>query len=324
MTKVFITDYISDPDTEKEILGPDLSEHISGDVKVLLVWHENINGEYLDQFPRLQGVVRYGVGFDAIDLDEIKKRGLVFCNTPDYGTDEVSDTALTMLLNMLRGVTVYDDLSRGYIDNWQENVIAELRRTSEMTLGIIGAGRIGTALILKAKALKINIIFFDPFKDSGYEKSLGVNRAYKLQELLEISDFISIHTPLTEQTRGMVNQSFVDNMKDGASLINTARGEIVEDLDILYKALISNKISNVALDVLPDEPPKACRFIDAWRNREPSLFRKIIINPHTSYYTLDAYNEMRIKASVNARRILDGEEPLNIIADGRSQQNKSV
>ena len=316
MSFVYITDYIKKPDLEKNILRGCLSERKNANVQVLLVWHECINAQYLDQFPKLKGIIRYGVGFDNIDLEEIKNRGLVFCNTPDYGIDEVSDTALTMILNILRGVTKYNHYSKKYKDSWQENTLTGLRRSSETVLGIIGAGRIGTSLMLKAKAIKINVMFIDPYKDIGYEKSLGVDRAHNLGELLEKSDVVSIHTPLTNETRNMVDAEFISSMKQGSALVNTARGEIVSNLDLLYGALKSGKISHVALDVLPDEPPLACKLINAWREQDEDISQNIIINPHTSYYSIDAYKEMRVKAALNAKRILDNMEPLNIIVNG--------
>jgi len=317
MSQVFITDYIVTPNLEQEILGDSVSIENDVDTEVLLVWHERIDGQYLDQFPKIKGVVRYGVGFDAIDLEEIKRRGLVFCNTPDYGTDEVSDTALAMMLSLLRGVFAYDVFSRGYSDTWQENTINKLRRVSGLTLGVIGAGRIGTALMRKSKALGMNIVFYDPYKDSGYEKAIGVNRSHNLEELLPQCDIISMHTPLTEETRAMVDEKFIASMKPDSILINSSRGEVVKDLDIIYRALKSEKLSAVALDVLPDEPPIDCELINAWRNHDRELAHRIIINPHTSYYSQESYIEMRVKAAENAKRILDGIEPLNIIADGR-------
>jgi len=317
MAQIYITDYIDNPDLEQEVLGSKVSIKKSADAEVLLVWHEHINKQYLDQFPEIKGVVRYGVGFDNIDLEEIKSRGLVFCNTPDYGTDEVSDTALAMMLGLLRGVFAYDVFSRSYTDTWQENTIGKLRRVSGLTLGVVGAGRIGTALMRKAKALGMNIIFYDPYKDSGYEKAVGVNRCYDLSEFLAQCDVISMHTPLTSETRSMVDENFIDNMKQDSILINSSRGEVVKDLDVIYKALESGKLSAVALDVLPDEPPTDCKLIRAWRGHDKELAHRIIINPHTSYYTQESYVEMRVKASENAKRIIDGVEPLNIIVDGR-------
>ena len=317
MAQIYITDYIDNPDLEQEVLGSRVSIENNTDTEVLLVWHEHINKQYLDQFPKIKGVVRYGVGFDNIDLEEIKSRGLVFCNTPDYGTDEVSDTALAMMLSLLRGVFAYDVFSRNYTDTWQENTIDKLRRVSGLTLGVVGAGRIGTALMRKAKALGMNIMFYDPYKDSGYEKAIGVNRCYDLSEFLAQCDVISMHTPLTSETRSMVDENFIDNMKQDSILINSSRGEVVKDLDVIYKALKSEKLSAVALDVLPDEPPIDCKLIRAWRGRDKELAHRIIINPHTSYYTQESYIEMRVKASENAKRIIDGVEPLNIIVDGR-------
>lgn len=317
MNRVYITDYISDPKEEIKVLGQELSSKLNHDIEVLMVWHERIDKEFLDKFPKIKGVVRYGVGYDNIDLEEIKKRDVVFCNTPDYGTDEVSDTSLAMMLSLLRGVFSYDILSRNYKDTWQENTNNNLRRLSSQTLGVIGAGRIGTALMLKTKALGMNIIFYDPYKDSGYEKSIGVRRTYKLNELLSQADVVSIHAPLTRETNALVDFSFIESMKQGSVLINTARGEIIKDLDLIYKALKSNKLYAVALDVLPDEPPFECKLINAWRNNDKNLSHRIIINPHTSYFTQESFIEMRVKASENAMRILKNLKPLNIIADGR-------
>jgi C-terminal binding protein len=315
MAQVFITDYIDEPNLEQEVLGNSVSIEKNSDTEVLLVWHEHIDGRYLDQFPKIKGVIRYGVGFDNIDLEEIKNRGLIFCNTPDYGTDEVSDTALAMMLSLLRGVFAYDIFSKEYFDTWQENTIAKLRRVSELTLGVVGAGRIGTALMRKAKALNMNVMFYDPYKDSGYEKAIGVNRCYDLIEFLAQCDVVSMHTPLTKETRSMVNENFISSMKQGSILINSSRGEVVKNLDVIYKALKSEKLSAVALDVLPDEPPIDCELINAWRSHDKELAHKIIINPHTSYYTQESYIEMRVKAAENAKRIIEGNRPINIIVD---------
>jgi D-3-phosphoglycerate dehydrogenase len=315
MTQVFITDYIDEPGLEYGVLGDKVSIESNIDTEVLLVWHEYIDAQYLDQFPKIKGVVRYGVGFDNIDLEEIKKRKLVFCNTPDYGTDEVSDTALAMMLSLLRGVFAYDSFSRNYSNTWQENTINNLRRVSGLTLGVVGAGRIGTALMRKAKALGMNIMFYDPYKESGYEKAIGVSRCYDLSEFLAQCDVVSMHTPLTSETQAMVDESFIDGMKQGSVLINSSRGEVVKDLDVIYKALKLEKLSAVALDVLPDEPPIDCELIRAWRSHDKELAHRIIINPHTSYYTQESYIEMRTKAAENAKRILNGVRPLNIIID---------
>ena len=310
---VYITDYVSNPDIEENSL-PGLISQCKETAEVLLVWHQKIDSNYLDQFPKLKGVVRYGVGYDLIDLEAIKERNLFFCNTPDYGTDEVSDTAIGMIMSLTRGISRYDYFCRNYKDgSWQENTIQGLRRSNQMVLGVIGAGRIGGSILRKAKAIGFNIKFFDPYIDLGYDNFLGAAKTDTLDELLDESDVVSINTPLTEETKGMVNINFISRMKFGASLVNTARGEIVSDIDDFIEPLKSGKISGIALDVLPKEPPEDMGLISAWKNRESWLDGKVIINPHSSYYTSDSYNEMRIKASKNAKRIIDGELPYNIL-----------
>ena len=154
MSKVYITDYIKDPYIEKEILGSNLSTSSNKDIEVLLVWHERIDSDYIDQFPNLKAVVRYGVGYDVIDLRVLREKKIVFCNTPDYGTDEVSDTAVGMILNVTRGISRYDVNCRNYENNlWQENTIIPLKRSSQMTVGVVGAGRIGGSILRKLKAI---------------------------------------------------------------------------------------------------------------------------------------------------------------------------
>jgi len=311
---VFITDYIVDPEVEKKILSGRLTENPE-EAEVLLVWHQIINKRYLSKFPNLKGIVRYGVGFDAIDLQVVKDLGLIFCNTPDYGTDEVSDTVIGMMMNIVRGITIYDQNSRNYRDqSWQENTIKSLKRTNTLTLGVIGAGRIGGSVLRKAKAIGFNVKFYDPYKERGYEKMLGAERLDSMIDLLQLSDIISINTPLTAETSGMVDETFLSNMKDGSSFINTARGEIVSNLDIFFKPLKSGRLAAIALDVLPEEPPAKGSLIKAWKKNEDWILGKVIINPHTAYYSSEAYKEMREKAAINAKRILDNEEPHNVIS----------
>lgn len=313
MSQVFITDYIDDPYIEQAILGDSLVSVMNEDVEVLLVWHQRVDKVYIDNFPKLKGIVRYGVGFDNIDLVYAKSRGIYVCNTPDYGTEEVSDTAIAMIMNIARGITRYDFACREYTQSWQENTIGEIRRNSDYRVGVIGAGRIGGSVLLKAKALRFQTAFYDPYVARGHEKMLGAERLESLEALLESSDIVSIHTPLTEETAGMVDTRFIEKMKQGSSLVNTARGKIIGDIDVFYEPLKRGELMNVALDVLPQEPPSRSPLLDAWRDREAWLEGRLIINPHTAYYSTKAYYEMRQKAASNAKRIVEGEIPLNIV-----------
>ncbi len=314
MTKVYITDYITNPDIEKKILGKDLTTKVHSNVSILLVWHQIINKKYINKFPNLQAVIRYGVGYDNIDLVELKKRKIIFCNTPDYGVDEVSDTSIAMILNAVRGINEYNICAKHYVNSWQENIIKSIKRISDLNLGVIGAGRIGSSVLLKAKALNFKTFFYDPYKECGYEKTLNSKRFDNLDNLLKKCHIISIHTPLTNETKGLVNKNFIKKLKKNCIFINTARGEIVENLDHLYNGLISKKLSFVALDVLPEEtlPIKSSKLINAWKKND-KFSGKIIINPHTSYYSKKAFIEMRKKTAQNALRILKKLKPKNII-----------
>lgn len=311
MSKIGITDYFSEIDIEKKILGNLVSTNITEDTEVLLVWHERIDESYVQNLKKLKGIQRYGVGFDNLDMDILKSRDIIACNNPDYGVDEVSDTTVAMIMNIVRGINQYNHHAKKYYKSWQENVNKNIKRNSEITIGIIGAGRIGGSVILKCNALRFKTIFYDKYKESGHEKLLNATRVQSIYELLAKADIISIHIPLNEETKGIVNVDFINKMKIGASFINTARGELISEIDLFYQPLYTGKINQVALDVLPNEPPKPSKLIDAWRISKEWLCGRVIINPHTAYFSKQAINEMRVSAAQNAFRLYKGEEPLN-------------
>lgn len=280
---------------------------------ILLVWHAQITQEVLDSFPRLKCVIRYGVGYDAIDVDAAARRGIAVCNTPDYCIDEVSDTALAMLLSLSRRVARYDALCRGFADTWQENALPDTGRTSDLTVGVVGAGRIGSALLSKARSCGYRTAFYDPYKESGFEKVLRCERATTLTSLLQMSNAVSLHVPLNDETHAMVNREFVNLMNPGTIFINTSRGKVVSNLDVIYDGLESGRIESAALDVLPDEPPGDCRLITAWRRREPWLEGRLLLNPHVAFHSAEAVLEMRTKAAQNALRVLQGKPPRDVV-----------
>ncbi|XOB61060.1 C-terminal binding protein [Campylobacterota bacterium DY0563] len=315
MKRVYITDKITNPDIEKEVLGDVISPELHEGIEVLLVWHKKITNEFIDSLPNLKAMVRYGVGYDVFqDLEYIKQKGIYASNTPDYGTEEVSDTAIAMIMNIARGITRYDYQCREYEDgSWQTNTLKYIKRNSDYKVGVIGAGRIGGSVILKANALRFQTYFYDPYLSSGTEKMLGAKRVDSLDELLKTCDIISINCPLNSDTNGMVNEEFISKMKKGASIVNTARGAIVKDLDVFYEPLKSGQLNCVNLDVLPSEPPKDGLMIDAWRAKEKWLDGRFLINPHSAFYSDKAYFEMRQKAALNVKRVLDGLKPINIV-----------
>jgi D-3-phosphoglycerate dehydrogenase len=315
--KVAISDYVTSPAEierkvfcEEEFLfleGKNLeNEDLSG-VEVLLAWHEKINESYLSHFPDLKVVVRYGVGFDSIDLEAIEKRNLVFANTPDYGTEEVADTACAMILNASRKISYYDSACRNYQGTtWQENFDKTIKRSNQTTVGIIGAGRIGSAVVARLKSFGFNILGLDPYQPSGHEKSIGYSRVDDLEQLLSSSDIVSIHCPCNEETMGIINDEFLSKMKPGAALVNTARGKLLSSLDDLEKHLCSGHLSSVQLDVIPEEPiDKSHSLVKKWLERDPSIEGKLVINPHTAFYSESAWYEMRYKCAETAKIFLE-------------------
>lgn len=311
MAKIAITDYFSECNIEREILGDLVGFEVGMDTEVLLVWHEHINKDYIQNLPKLRGIQRYGAGYDSLDMEFLLSKDIIVCNTPDYGTDEVSDTALAFILNITRGISVYNELSKSYTDSWQENVNTRLRRTSNVTVGVVGAGRIGGSVLLKCNSLGYKTIFYDKYKERGHEKMLSSKRVDSLDELVSQSDIISFHVPLNSETKGMINEDLLSKMKAGTSIVNTARGGLFEDLDLLYDSLKSGHLYQLGIDVLADEPPTNNQLITDWRKSAEWLQGRVIINPHTAYYSQESYKEIRVKSAENALRIFNREECFN-------------
>ena len=324
---IYITDYIDEPDLEQAIIGKCLQSFVGkhqdrSDVEVLLVWHFDVNELSLADFPKVKAIVRYGVGFDNIDLDFCRRRGIKVFNNPDYGVDEVSDTALAMIMNFSRCTSAYNNKSRDLVLNsdplkpWQEHTNKNALRLKDATLGLVGVGRIGSALALKMKNIIGSIHFYDPYVAVGYEKVLGANRYDSLEGLLGSSDIVSLHAPLSAETKGLINESFVNSLKDGCILINSARGGLLSSYACLYTGLKSGKIAAVGLDVLPQEPPSldaSDKFLGSWLDIKGEFSERIIINPHTAYYSSQSYKEMREKAASMALKALKDEQVQNRI-----------
>jgi D-3-phosphoglycerate dehydrogenase len=271
----------------------------------ILVWHLNIDEFVASKLKVGSIVVRYGVGYDNIDTKSLMARNIPFCNCPDYGTEEVADTTCAMLLNLQRNIARYDLECRNYKFGWQENTIKSARRISSLSVGIIGVGRIGTSVINRLKAFGYDIHGYDPYQPAGHEKAIGYTRHNSLESILSVSDNICICCDLTEETRGMVNEDFIEKMKRGANLVVTSRGGVISGLEVLESALKSEKISAISLDVLPEEPPNFnSPLLVAWKEQSAWIRGRLVINPHTSYYSQESFLEMRSKAAETARLFL--------------------
>lgn len=324
MKKVFITDYVKNPDIEKDVLGSDI-EVFCGEEEdekkfnsyiysadAILVWHAKISEETVKQLKNCRVIVKYGTGYDNIDTEACKKYGIPVCNTPDYGVEEVCDTACAMILSSIRQIFLYDYQAKYINEGWQTHNSERIRRTSDHCLGIIGMGRMGTSVALRMKAFGMRIGFFDPYLASGYEKAIGVTRYETLNELLENSSIVTIHTPLTNETSGIIDEEFIEKLNYGTILVNTARGKLIKNLDLILDGLKKEKISFVGLDVLPDEPPiESEKLIDYWKDESSIFSKRILINPHSAYYSIKSWYEMRSKAAQNTFNVLCGGNPKN-------------
>lgn len=282
----------------------------------LMIQRIAVTKEHIARFPKLKCIVRMGVGYDKVDRVAAAERKILICNVPDYGTTEVADHAIALALTLRRGILHYHDTQRASpAAPWRPLTTGGLvRRMGVQTFGIVGLGRIGTAAALRAKALGFRVVFFDPQLPNGSELAVGVERARSLEALLQQTDTLSIHAPLTRETRGLIGARELSQLKPGAVLVNTARGGIV-DLDGVYEVLKSGHLAAAGLDVVPVEPPvePLPRLIAAYRAREPWTIGRLVITPHSAYFSPEAHHDTRVKAAETMRAALLSNRPQNVI-----------
>ena len=325
MFKVVVTDYLSPPaDLETEQLKglaevqclrahkiPELHGRLK-DADAIIVFHEiKLPAELIAEADRCKLIVRCGVGFDAVDIRAAGARGIPVCNVPDYGVDEVADHAIGLMLACNRGFVRAERKGRFSFNAWDRSVVGSVPRLAGMTMGIVGLGRIGGATALRAKAFKMRVIAYDPYLRPGTEKVLGVQMV-DLPTLLAESDVVSLHTPLNDETKKLIDAKALAQMKPSALLINTARGGVV-DIDALAEALRTGKLAGAGIDVLPVEPPTAdVPLIKLWQ-KDGNEMVNLIITPHTAFFSNSGMIEMRTKAAQEIARGLRGERLLNCV-----------
>ena len=281
----------------------------------LMMFRHRLGAADLARFPRLRAVVRMGVGYDRIDRAAAAARGVLVCNVPDYGVTEVADHAMGMVLALRRGLLLHHDAQRRDPPApWLAIDSPLLRRSGAQGVGIVGLGRIGAAVALRAKAFGFRVAFHDPHVPSGIEQSLGIERSASLPDLLRRSDVLTLHTPLTPDTRGLIGAAELALLPEGAVVVNAARGPVL-DLDALEAALQGGRLAGAGLDVLPVEPPEpAPALLAAYRARAPWLEGRLIVTPHSAYLTPEANRDIRVKSAETMRAALVEGRPRNVIA----------
>lgn len=305
--KVVVTDQVFPAiDTETELLASigariEVADgtqadvvRLGADADALLNTYLPITDELLGQLPACRIVARYGIGVDNVDLAAAARRGVIITNVPDYSVEEVAIHALGLMLALTRRLP---QASRLVADGgWGLDGLRPIRRLSTRRAGLVGFGRIARQLASYLTALGCEVVTHDPF----VQPRPGIPPLLALPDLLSGCDLISLHVPLTLQTRGLIGAAELAMMKPGAVLVNTARGGLV-DVDALLAALWAGRIGAAALDVLDQEPPRPGRF--------PGDLPNLLVTPHMAYYSEESIAESQRKAATQVIKVLTGGQP---------------
>ena len=271
--------------------------------EAILLWHNTrMSEEVIHKLENCKCIVRNGTGFDTVDIPAATCADIPVYNVPDYGTDEVADQSIALALALCRQIIPNNEHCRNL--GWDVQNKNKIRRFKEMYFGVVGLGRIGTSVALKAKALGFDVSFYDPYLPDGVDKSLGIRRCNTLNELISNMDVISINCPLTNETHHMITHKQINKMMSNAFIVNTARGPIIKK-DDLFRALKKGKIAGAALDVIENEPLKTLE-----EGETPNL----IVTPHCGFYSVESFWEMKHKAAKTVLEVIKGNvSPRNCI-----------
>lgn len=247
--------------------------------------------------PDLGLIVRYGVGVDNVDLEAATRHGVQVCNVPDYGMNEVSDHALGLMLALVRKLPMITDLTRK--GQWDYRLTIPVHRVRDLTIGVLGVGRIGRLFAAKAAAFGGRVLLCDPYNPE-VSKQLPGTEQVTFGDLLADSDVLSVHCPLSAETRGLIGAAELARMKPGAIVINTARGGIIDE-EALADALESGAIGGAGIDTVEQEPlPGESRLLSQ---------ANCLVTPHMAWYSEEAAHEMKRKVAEEAVRFARGEAP---------------
>ena len=310
--KVLVTDYVwPSTDPEREVLSsigatiieaPDPNEstliELAADVDAIMTCFAQVTANVVKAAKNCMVISRYGVGVDNIAVSTATEQGIPVTYVPDYCVDEVSDHVMALLLTWNRQIVFYDKVAK--MGDWGGSVSpVPLRRLRGKNLGVIGLGRIGLAVAGKAQALGINVLGYDPYI-SGNTAAMENISITSLEDLLEQSDYISVHTPLNDNTRGLIGKNELSRMKPTCYLVNCARGPIVDEM-ALYQALLSGSIAGAGLDVMEDTEPRADNPLFELAN--------VIVTPHVAFLSNESVNELEVRTAQATKNVLLGQMP---------------
>jgi D-3-phosphoglycerate dehydrogenase / 2-oxoglutarate reductase len=271
---------------------------VAADADALLVTYAKITAEMIRQMKRCRIISRFGIGVDNVDIAAATNAGIVVTKVPDYCIDEVSDHAMALLLSLVRKIPYANSLV--HAGRWEMPVVVPIHRLRGSVLGLVGFGRIPQLVAPKAQAFGIKVVAFDPYIPQDAMTRAGVEKV-EFAELVKMSDYISIHSPLLPETHHLFNADVFRKMKPTAYLVNTARGPIVDETALAH-ALDAQQLAGAALDVLSQEPPSGSPLFG--RNN-------VILTPHTSFYSVESLVELQIKAAEEVVRVMTQQAPRN-------------
>jgi D-3-phosphoglycerate dehydrogenase len=314
MPRVVITDTVfGSTDPEQEVLrgladlevAPAADEqtllHAAAEADALLNCYAKLSAEFLRSLKRCRIIARYGIGVDTVALSAASDAGIMVTNVPDYCIDEVSDHALALLLNLARGIGRASLATRA--GGWDIGVVQPLYRLRGRTLAILGFGRIGRALAEKARPLGLRMVAFDQYVPHDVIRGAGVE-PLSLREALEQADLVSVHVPLTDETRHLISSQELSWIKPGAYIVNTSRGPVI-DTSALLSALRDGHVAGAGLDVVEPEPPPP--------DHELRQMPNVLLTPHTAFYSEESQRELQRRAAEEVARVLRGEQPRSLV-----------
>lgn len=271
-----------------------------------LVSFAPVTRKVMEALPELKIIVRYGVGYDNVDVAAAADLGKYVVNVPDYCIEEVASSALSLAMTGLRMTHFFGDTIKQH--QWLEDPTSEiLERPSSLKAGIVGLGRIGRQFAHYIKNIVPHLYYYDPYLPEEIAKSFSYTRLYDLSELFATCQIISLHTPLNDETHGFINQKVLSHAKN-LMLINTSRGGVT-DKHAIAQAMDAGHIKFFGADVYWEEP---LDFQDSW-NVDFLQRKNVLITPHMSWYSLSTGKELRRKASEEVLRVIQGKQPLNVV-----------
>ena len=265
------------------------------DVDGIIIGIDELSAEIIEKANALKVISKYGIGVDNIDINMATNKKIIVTNTPTANVDAVADLAFGLILSLARRIPEADKKTKS--GEW-EKIIG--KSVWEKTIGIIGLGKIGRQVVKRAQGFEMNVLAYDIIKDKKFVQKCGI-KYVNLEKLLQKSDYITIHIPLNDATRGMISYEELEKIKESSFLINTSRGGIVDE-EALYNALRNNKLRGAALDVYNNEPPRKSPLKE---------LDNVIMTPHIGAYTEEAIENMSIQAAQNLIDVLEGRKPKN-------------